>query len=128
MSTVNQLTGGGFQDILGNVLAYGTMLMQLNVDANLITPISTTISSNDSILILLDANGDVQTSPAQSVVPNDQLIPINLNGGRDGDTFYTVSVYSAEGQLVWGPNAQQVLSTPSPFDIGTWIPGTVAVS
>jgi hypothetical protein len=59
------------------------------------------------------------TSPAQYLWPNDVITPAN--------TFYTVSAYTSAGQLVWGPNSQQVLSSPSPYNIGPWVPGTVNI-
>lgn len=117
MSTTNQLTGGGFQDALGNALANGYLEMELSQDA--VTSDSTQVASGYTIRINLDTDGNIITSPSQSVWPNDVLAPTG--------TFYNVSAFSSEGQLVWGPNAQQVFSTPSPFDIGSWIPGAVNI-
>lgn len=116
MAALNQLTGGAFQDSLGVVLASGYLLLELSQDAQVNT--STQVVSGYIVRISLDANGNVATSPAQLVWPNDVLSPAG--------TFYNVSVYNAQGQLVWGPNAQQVLSSPSPFNIGTWVPGSVS--
>jgi hypothetical protein len=120
MATKVQLTGGAFQDPEGNLLANGFLLMELNQDAQVNT--STEVCAGFVLKILLDANGNVAASPAQYVWPNDVLSP--------GNTFYTVTAYTAQGQLVWGPNTQLVLSSPSPFDIGKWVPGsaTQAVS
>lgn len=114
MSTKVQLTGGAFQDVQGNRLANGYLLMALSQDASVSSPASQ-IAAGYTVKILLDVNGNVQTSPAQSVWPNDVLSPAN--------TFYSVSAYTANGELVWGPNSEQVLSSPSPFDIGAWAPG-----
>lgn len=47
---------------------------------------------------------------------NDNLLPVN--------TFYKVRGYTAEGQLAFGPNSQQIVGS-SPFDLGTWIPNEV---
>lgn len=118
MSTTNQLTGGEFQDILGNPLVDGFLLMELSEDVTIDTSIA--VGRGVTIMIPLDSNGDVETSPPQSVWPNDVMTP--------SDSFYMVSVYSESGQLVWGPNAQQVLSTPSPFDVTAWNPGLVVFS
>lgn len=115
MATTNQLTGGGFQDALGNLLANGYLELQLSQDAA--TSDGTQVAAGFTVRIELDASGNVVTDPVQSVWPNDVLTPAS--------TFYNVSAFSEEGQLVWGPNAQQVLSTPSPFDIGAWVPGSV---
>lgn len=118
MASKVQLTGGAFQDPSGNPLANGYLLMQLSQDAS-VNGVDQ-IAAGIELKISLDANGNVVTSPAQYVWPNDVLTPAN--------TFYMVSAYTAAGQLVWGPNAQQVFSTPSPYDIGSgWIPGIVSV-
>lgn len=117
MATTNQLTGGGFQDITGNPLADGNLLLQLNQDATVNTV--TAVVAGYQVEILLDSDGNVQTSPVQSVWPTDAMMP--------ADSFYLVSAYSANGQLVWGPNAQQVLSTPSPFNVSAWVPGIVSL-
>ena len=117
MSTKNQLTGGSFQDVLGNLLANGYLLMELSQDAQTNTGIQ--IAAGTIVKIPLDASGNIVTSPAYSVWPNDVLSPAN--------TFYNVSAYKANGQLVWGPNAQQVFSTPSPFNVGVWVPGAISV-
>lgn len=115
MATKNQITGGGFQDALGNILANGYLLFELSQDAQVNG--TTQIAAGYTVRINLDSSGNVATSPAQFIWPNDVLSP---NG-----TFYLVSAFSTIGQLVWGPNAQQVLSTPSPYNIGVWVPSSV---
>lgn len=119
MSTTVQLTGGAYQDIQGNPLANGYLIMQLSQDASVASPASQ-IASGYTVKIQLDGNGNVITSPAQYVWPNDVLSPAN--------TFYIVSAYTATGELVWGPNSQQVFSTPSPYPIGGWTPAQVNIS
>lgn len=118
MSTKIQLAGGAFQDVIGNPLANGYLLMSLSQDVQVNSDAQ--IAAGYEITITLNNSGSVDTTTPQYVWPNDVMLPIN--------TFYNVSAYSADGQLVWGPNAQAVLSTPSPFDIGTWIPGIVNTS
>lgn len=108
------ITGGGFQDSLGNPLADGYLIFQLSQDARVAA--NQQVVAGYRVTIALDANGN----GSGSIWANDVLSP--------GGTFYNVSAYSAAGQLVWGPNPQQVLSTPSPFDIGTWIPASVNVA
>lgn len=115
MATKNQITGGGFQDALGNPLALGYLQFELSQDSQVNG--TTQIAAGYIVKINLDSSGNISTSPAQSVWPNDVISPVG--------TFYLVSAFSANGQLVWGPNAQQVLSTPSPFDIGVWVPASV---
>lgn len=112
MATTVQITGGAFQNAKGDPLDSGYLLFVLSQDAQIGTQ---NIAAGRIVNVPLDSNGDV--SGTVDVWPNDLLSPVN--------TFYMVSAYSEEGQLVWGPNAQQVLSTPSPFDIGVWVPGLV---
>lgn len=115
MATKNQLSGGAFQDAIGTVMANGYLLMELSQDS--LVNGNTQVVAGRTIRINLDGSGNVVASPAQSIWPNDVLTP--------SGTFYNVSGYNQNGQLVWGPNAQQVLSTPSPFNIGVWIPADV---
>src|ERR1039458_2496446 len=113
MATIVQLTGGAFQDSMGNVLANGYLTFKLSSDEEVNGSL---ICSGIEIRIQLDANGDIVTSPAQSVWGNDVLFPIN--------SYYTVTGYTKPGQMAWGPNCQQVTGT-GPFDVGTWIPNQV---
>lgn len=112
-----QITGGSFQDPRGAPLASGYLLFKLSQDAQVNG--SEEVSSGETLKVPLDANGNIVTSPIQSLWPNDVLLPAN--------TFYMVSAYTAQGQLVWGPNAQTVLSTPSPYNVGAWVPGIVNI-
>lgn len=114
MSTKVQLSGGAFQDVQGNALANGYLLMVLSQDAVVTDTVSKQVAAGYTARINLDSSGNVSASPAQYVWPNDVLTPAN--------TFYKVSGYTANGELVWGPNSQQVLSSPSPFNIGAWKP------
>lgn len=115
MSALNQLSGGAFQTPVGNLLANGYLIMQLSQDARVNG--TTQVVSGYKVKINLDGSGNVVASPSQSVWPNDALTPAG--------TFYIVTGYSSNGLLVWGPNSQQVLSSPSPFNIGAWIPSSV---
>jgi hypothetical protein len=114
MSAPNILIGGGFSDILGNPLAFGYLTFELSDSAVVNT--TTQIVAGKTTRINLDADGNVAGSgpTVQVMWSNDDMTP--------DTTYYTVSAYSAQGQLVWGPNYVQVLSDPSPFDIGAWIP------
>lgn len=116
MSTKVQLSGGAFQDAAGNVLADGYLLMQLSQDGSVNG--ADQVAAGIVLKIYLDANGNVSSNPAQYVWPNDAISP--------SGTFYTVSAYTANGQLVWGPNSQVVFSTPSPYDVGAWVPAEVS--
>lgn len=114
MAAINQIIGGNFQDAQGNLLANGYLLFELNQDA--IVNTNTMICAGMIIQVPLDANGNVVTSPAYSFWTNDLITPINTSVG----SYYLVSAYSAAGELVWGPISVQILSTPSPFNIGAW--------
>lgn len=115
MAAKVQLTGGSFQDSEGNLLASGYLLMKLNQDETVVG--SGQVCSGIEIKILLDANGVVVASPAQSIWGNDQMVPVN--------SYYRVSGYTASGQLAWGPNNQQVIGNGGTFDVGTWVPNSV---
>lgn len=112
-STVNQIEGGSFIDSEGNPLANGYLLFQLNQDGVVNT--STQVCAGSTIKVPLNSSGSVAASPVYSLWPNDVLTP--------SGSFYTVSAYTANGTLVWGPNSQSVLHTPSPFLLGAWVPG-----
>ncbi len=108
-----QLIGGAFQDPQGNVLANGYLTMKLSSDEEVNDSL---ICSGIEIRIQLDVNGNVVTSPAQSVWGNDVMLPVN--------SYYRVTGYTAAGQIGYGPNNQQVAGI-GPFDTGTWIPNQV---
>ena len=114
-ATKVQLIGGQFQDAEGNKLSLGYLIMKLAMDANIVGVGN--IVSGIEIKILLDANGSVVTSPAQSVWGVDQMLPVN--------NYYRVTGYTAQGQPAWGPNNQQVIGSGGTFDVGTWIPNQV---
>ena len=120
MATKVQLIGGNFQDAEGAVLANGTLTLKLNQDSKVN---SSEICAGITVTIQLDSNGNVASStstPAASnqfVWGNDQLTPAN--------SFYKVTGYAANGQLVFGANNQQVIGNGGTFDVSTWIPNTV---
>jgi hypothetical protein len=118
-ATKTQLINGAFQDSEGNVLANGYLNFDLNQDGS-VSGVGN-IASRITIKILLDANGNVATSPSnQYVWANDVILPPN--------SFYKVTGYTAAGQPAWGPNNQQVTSGGTgggTFDLGTWVPNQV---
>jgi len=116
MSSTNNVTGGLWQDTEGNLLSNGYLLFELSQDC--IVNGTTMVCAGFVINVPLDINGSVVSSP---LWPVDLLTPLYPNL----PLFYTVTAYSALGQKVWGPFPQSVLSTPSPYNIGLWIPGKV---
>ena len=111
-----ELTGGHFQDSAGNVLAGGTLVMELVQDEQL--SMSTgQVCGGIKVTINLDSAGSVDTSPAQSVWPTDIMNP--------GNASYTVWGYTAEGQLAWGPNYNLLVPSGSTYDVDGWVPNSV---
>jgi hypothetical protein len=116
MATKTQLIGGAFQDGEGNPLSLGYLKMKLSQDAS-VSGVGN-ICSGIEITIQLDVDGNVVTSPAQSVWANTGgiLAPIN--------TYYKVTGYTAAGQRAWGTNNQQVAAGAT-FNLGSWVPNSV---
>ena len=111
-----QLLDGGFQDAAGNVLANGSLVMQLSQDGNL-SENQGQVSGEITITITLDADGNVSTSPAQYVWPTDELSPA-------GNSF-KVWAYTAEGQLAWGPNYNLTVPTGATYSLTNWAPNLI---
>jgi hypothetical protein len=105
------LTGGNFQDTLGNALTDGFLIYVLSGDGQVNG--NTELCAGKTVRILLDGTGNVMASPPQSIWPNDAITP---------NTYYQMCAYSSTGQLVWGPNYGQIIS-PSPFPVGGIVPG-----
>ena len=99
MSTVNQVSGGSFQDSEGAVLANGYLTFELNQDG--IVNTSTLVCAGFIIKVPLDANGNIRLSPASSIWPNSVMTP--------SGSFYMVTAFTANGVKVWG------LLTPNKF-------------
>ena len=116
MATVNQVIGGAFTDAEGNPLANGFLLFVLSQDG--LVNGNVRVCAGYEIRVPLNSSGSIAASPVQNFWPNDVLTP--------STSYYTVAAYTASGQLVWGPNPQLILSTPSPFDVGAWIPGDIS--
>lgn len=105
------LSGGGFQDSEGNLLANGVLHFLLSQDGS-VSGVGN-ICSGIEVLIQLDADGNATSG--SEIWGNDVISPPN--------NFYRVTGYSATGQPSWGPNNQQVVG--STFDLGTWVPNQI---
>lgn len=126
------LSGGSFTDINGDVLANGYLLFKLSEDATYYEarfepPTTLGIAADYEVKILLDDTGNVPFTFPTVLSPlfaNDSLTPPN--------TYYKVRAFSSNGQLVWGPNAQQLLGDTGgpdiPFDLNSWIPGQISTT
>jgi hypothetical protein len=112
-----QIVGGPFQDALGNALSNGYLVMQLQHDAVALNVGQ--IVGNMAVHIPLDINGYIQgtvTGAPVYIWPNNVLLP------PDGN--YLIWAYDSVNRLAWdNPQVQQVLSSPSPFNVDAWIPG-----
>lgn len=112
MSGKNQITGGAFQDLEGSVLANGYLTMQLSHDEQESVDPGNVIGGSTR-RIPLDANGNINGTVY--VWPNDQLNPAS--------SYYIVNAYRRDGVQAWlSPQYQTVTSSPSPFNVGAWVP------
>jgi hypothetical protein len=111
MASPIQITGGGFQDILGNALANGYLIFELSKPTSVN---GVYICDGVKIKVTLDSSGNV--AGTQYLWGNDAMTP--------SDSYYRVTAYSAQGQPAWGPNNQQVVGSGT-FDIGTWVPNQI---
>ena len=111
-ATKTELTGGSFQDSLGNPLASGYLTMHLSQDCS-VSGVGTVCSGID-ITVNLDANGNVVAG--QYVWSNLVMSPQN--------NYYKVTGFTAAGQRAFGPNNQQVASGAT-FNLDAWIPNSV---
>jgi hypothetical protein len=108
-----------WQDEQGNALALGTIVFEASGDA-LVTGTGELCAGIKGSLTL-DNTGSVASSPAQYMWPTDQMSPSNIT--------YTVWVYSANGQLAWGPNyGLTVPSGAGSFNLCTWVPNQIGSS
>jgi hypothetical protein len=112
MGATIELTGGGFTDALGNVLANGRLTLGLSAES---ARVGNVFITTTDITIQLDGDGNVVAG--QYVYGNDAISP-------DG-TFYRVTALTPSGQAVWGPNCQRVTGTGT-FDLGQWIPNVLS--
>jgi hypothetical protein len=105
-----------WQDEQGNVLALGTIVFEASGDA--LVSGTGELCAGIKGKLALDINGTVAASPAQYMWPTDQMAPSNIT--------YTVWVYSANGQLAWGPNyGLTVPSGAGSFNLCTWVPNQI---
>jgi len=105
---------GSFQDVFGNPIAYGYLILELNQDGVGGGVGQTT--AGRKIRIPLDANGTV--SSAYTVALNSAISPAG--------TTYAVWAYNAAGQLVWGPNYNLVVAGTLKETVAVWVPNVNA--
>lgn len=121
MSTKITLENGGFQDAAGNLLANGTLVLQLSNDAvtNDASP-ENQICGNVPILVTLDSNGNVKGTP--KIWSNAELTPLG--------TYYSATAFTASGATAWRNTQSWVFSQSggSTVDLGTMVPTSASVS
>lgn len=115
-----QLTGGSFQDSLGNPLVNGTLKLHLSQDCS-VAGVGFICSGID-ITIQLDSAGNVASSTSTPPAAN-QFVWSNLVMSPQNN-FYRVTGFTALGQTAFGPNNQQVGSGAT-FNLDSWVPNTV---
>jgi len=110
-SLLNQIVGGNFTDLEGFPLSSGYLTLELSHDGVFAagTP-ETQVVAGLKRRVYLDNNGNIAGSV--SVVANDQLLPAS--------TYYNVMAYKSDGTKAWASEQfWQILSSPSPFNVGT---------
>jgi hypothetical protein len=120
MSSPVNISGGSFQDSEGNLLSGGYLTFELNQEGVVNT--STVVCAGRVITVPLDSFGNVFYT---SIPPHTGNTFMWANDELPAGSFYMVSAFTASGIRVWGPNPQRILSTPAPFDLGAWVPGSV---
>lgn len=111
-----QVIGGPFQDALGNPVSNGFLLFQLQHDC--VVTGTGQVVGNVAVRVPLDINGNIQGTVVGNPVfmwPNNLMLP---------NTNYLIWLFDASNRLVWdNPQSQQILSSPSPFNVNAWTPG-----
>lgn len=109
---LNTISGGAFRDLEGSPLANGYLTLELSHDEqDTNTPAQVTAGLRKRVP--LDNNGNV--AGTVSVEVNSTLLPAN--------SYYIVNAYRHDGTKAW-KSAQnvQVPASPTPYNIGNWIP------
>jgi hypothetical protein len=119
-----QLVGGNFQDAEGNVVANGKLRLELVQDEQLSSSTGQICGGID-LSLSLDNYGCVNGTSGdggspQYVWPTDVMAPSGAS--------YTAWVYTANGQLAWGPNYNLLVPSGGPFDVDTWLPNPASPS
>jgi hypothetical protein len=106
------LTGGSFQDSLGQSINFGYLIFKLYSDSSVSVlggPTGQQIASGISVKIFLDANGNVQQN--QSIWANSVLNPTG--------SFYLVRLFNSNGLEVWSTPQTWTLNYQPTINLGT---------
>jgi len=105
-----------FQDVQGNPIAGGTLVLQLPADARITTG-GGQIAPKRVVKIQLTAGGVL---PANTLIwASDQLTPTNM--------AYLTTLYDQNGNIVYGPE-RWLLAGTSPIDVSQLTPTSASVS
>jgi hypothetical protein len=110
-SWLRLVIGGGFQDSSGRPLAFGKLTLQLTVD---VAYPAGQVCAGRKIGIPLDANGNVAGTPTTPTI----FVNSALNSPN---TSYRAEVYTAAGQLAFGPVQVLIPAGTGTFNLGGWI-------
>jgi len=119
------LTGGAFQDSLGNPVSLGYLLFTLSSESTasvLGSPTGQQIASGTTVKMSLDTNGNIWNSGSVQ-----QKIWSNLVLNPSG-TFYLVRLFNSSGLEVWKTPQTWTLPYQTTLDIGSIISGPGPVS
>jgi hypothetical protein len=107
-----ELVGGSYQDFLGNPLANGYLLMNINTPSEVYTNGDEVIEGSDlRFKITLDSNGNCVSG--QRVFSTDVLTPV---------CQYSVQAFAADGTTASTPQTVTVPSSGVSYDISQWVP------
>jgi len=106
------LSGGSFEDLEGNPLSGGYLIMELSHDANYAAgPYQ--ITAGLQLKVQLDASGNI--NPTVNVWSSDVLTPAG--------SYYTVTAYKSDGTQAYKNSQFWVLAaSPSPLNVATLVP------
>lgn len=100
------------QDPMGNPLANGYLIMQLNHDGQSATPNQVVSGLRQKVTL----NSSGTTSSPVAIYSNTGLLPAN--------TFYYITVYATGGTEVVPRSKVTIPNSPTPVDLSTltWVP------
>jgi len=109
-----QIYGGNFQDLEGNPLNKGYLLLELSHDESATNASSQTVAGL-KLRITLDSMGSIPLIPATNVWSSTALLP--------SGSFYIVRCFKSDGTEAWAvPQYWTLVSTPNPLNVGTIVP------
>lgn len=110
-----QIQGGGFQNLQGEVLVNGYLVLELSHDEQDSSPTPTTqVLGGLRKTIQLDMTGNIPSSPAVKIHANSTLLPAG--------SFYTVMAFQQNGTQAWRSPQYWIIPNTDPYNVGNIIP------